>query len=115
VDEARKFAAVEEVKARLEAEAADMVAIDGVRVTTPDGWWLLRASHTQAVLVARAKARPRKAWRGCSTRSTANWRSQGWRAGTRWRTETYVIGWMASCHPRRSPGHDGAMATGTTA
>lgn len=56
VDEARKFAAVEEVKARLEAEAADMVAIDGVRVTTPDGWWLLRASHTQAVLVARAES-----------------------------------------------------------
>jgi len=56
VDEARKFAAVEEVKARLEAQGADMVAIDGVRVTTPDGWWLLRASHTQAVLVARAES-----------------------------------------------------------
>lgn len=56
VDEARKFAAVDEVKARLEAQGADMVAIDGVRVTTPDGWWLLRASHTQAVLVARAES-----------------------------------------------------------
>ena len=29
--------------------------IDGVRVNTPDGWWLLRASNTQAVLVARAE------------------------------------------------------------
>jgi phosphomannomutase len=28
-----------------------------VRVTTADGWWLLRASNTQAVLVARAEAR----------------------------------------------------------
>lgn len=56
VDEVRKFAAVDEVKARLEAQGADMVAIDGVRVTTPDGWWLLRASHTQAVLVARAES-----------------------------------------------------------
>lgn len=56
VDEARKFAAVDEVKARLDAQGADMVAIDGVRVTTPDGWWLLRASHTQAVLVARAES-----------------------------------------------------------
>jgi phosphomannomutase len=27
-----------------------------VRVRTPDGWWLLRASNTQAVLVARAEA-----------------------------------------------------------
>jgi len=27
-----------------------------VRVMTADGWWLLRASNTQAVLVARAEA-----------------------------------------------------------
>ena len=30
--------------------------VDGVRVKTKDGWWLLRASNTQAVLVARAEA-----------------------------------------------------------
>jgi phosphomannomutase len=28
-----------------------------VRVTTQDGWWLLRASNTQDVLVARAESR----------------------------------------------------------
>ena len=33
-----------------------MSDIDGVRVQTDDGWWLLRASNTQAVLVARAEA-----------------------------------------------------------
>jgi phosphomannomutase len=33
-----------------------MTDIDGVRVKTKDGWWLLRASNTQAVLVARAEA-----------------------------------------------------------
>ena len=33
-----------------------MTDIDGVRVRTADGWWLLRASNTQAVLVARAKS-----------------------------------------------------------
>ena len=33
-----------------------MSDIDGVRVLTADGWWLLRASNTQAVLVARAEA-----------------------------------------------------------
>jgi phosphomannomutase len=27
-----------------------------VRVRTADGWWLLRASNTQAVLVARAES-----------------------------------------------------------
>jgi phosphomannomutase len=29
---------------------------DGARVNTADGWWLLRASNTQDVLVARAEA-----------------------------------------------------------
>jgi phosphomannomutase len=33
-----------------------MTDIDGVRVRTSDGWWLLRASNTQAVLVARAES-----------------------------------------------------------
>jgi phosphomannomutase len=55
-DDTRKFAVVEEVAARLRAAGAEMSDIDGVRVRTPDGWWLLRASNTQAVLVARAEA-----------------------------------------------------------
>jgi phosphomannomutase len=53
----QKFAVIETVKARLAAEHAEVNAIDGVRVTTKDGWWLLRASNTQAVLVARAEAK----------------------------------------------------------
>ncbi|MXO75270.1 phosphomannomutase [Altererythrobacter aerius] len=56
VDESRKFAAIEEVKARLSGTGADVDGTDGVRVTTPDGWWLLRASNTQDVLVARAES-----------------------------------------------------------
>jgi phosphomannomutase len=52
----RKFAVIDEVKARLEAAGATVSAVDGVRVNTADGWWLLRASNTQAVLVARAEA-----------------------------------------------------------
>lgn len=56
VDEVRKFQVVDEVKARLAAAGADVNDIDGVRVNTPDGWWLLRASNTQDVLVARAEA-----------------------------------------------------------
>ncbi len=57
VDESRKFAVVDEVLERLEAEGADVNRTDGARVSTPDGWWLLRASNTQDVLVARAEAR----------------------------------------------------------
>ena len=56
-DDTRKFEVVQEVAARLRAARADLNDIDGVRVLTPDGWWLLRASNTQAVLVARAEAR----------------------------------------------------------
>lgn len=56
VDESRKFAVVDEVLARLEAEGANINRTDGARVNTPDGWWLLRASNTQDVLVARAEA-----------------------------------------------------------
>ena len=52
-----KFDAVARVKTNLEAEGAAVNAIDGVRVSTEDGWWLLRASNTQAVLVARAEAK----------------------------------------------------------
>jgi len=55
-DDRRKFAVIEEVAARLSAEGAKVSATDGVRVQTPDGWWLLRASNTQAVLVARCEA-----------------------------------------------------------
>jgi len=56
VDAARKFAVVDEVRERLGAAGAKVDATDGVRVSTADGWWLLRASNTQDVLVARAEA-----------------------------------------------------------
>ena len=57
VDESRKFAVVDEVRVRLSADGAKVDATDGVRVSTEDGWWLLRASNTQDVLVARAEAK----------------------------------------------------------
>ena len=55
--EERKFAIIEEVRNRL-AQQTDVTVndIDGVRVSTKDGWWLLRASNTQNVLVARAES-----------------------------------------------------------
>jgi phosphomannomutase len=55
-DEARKFAIVAEVAERVRRQGTEVVAIDGVRVKSPDGWWLVRASNTQAVIVARAEA-----------------------------------------------------------
>ncbi len=51
-----KFDAVKRIKTNLEKEGADFSDIDGVRVAVDEGWWLLRASNTQAVLVARCEA-----------------------------------------------------------
>ena len=59
--EERKFGVVAEVLARLRAAGADVNETDGARVTTADGWWLLRASNTQDVLVARVEARSQAA------------------------------------------------------
>ncbi len=56
-DDLRKFAVIEEVKRRLQKAGADFSDVDGVRVNSKDGWWLLRASNTQAMLVARCEAR----------------------------------------------------------
>ncbi|HEX7872178.1 MAG TPA: phosphomannomutase/phosphoglucomutase [Sphingobium sp.] len=57
VEESRKFKAVEEILVRLRAAGASIDETDGARVVTADGWWLLRASNTQDVLVARAEAK----------------------------------------------------------
>ncbi|MEH3100021.1 phosphoglucomutase/phosphomannomutase PgmG [Sphingomonas adhaesiva] len=57
VAEARKAAVVEEVAARLAGTDARVDTTDGLRVSDDDGWWLLRASNTQAALTLRAEAR----------------------------------------------------------
>ncbi|MBI2234611.1 MAG: phosphomannomutase/phosphoglucomutase [Micavibrio aeruginosavorus] len=61
VDEREKFnlvaSVVKSVKAASAADPSISVNdIDGARVNTPDGWWLLRASNTQNVLVTRCEA-----------------------------------------------------------
>ncbi len=61
VDETRKFAVIDEILDRLVKSGAAVDSTDGARVTTPDGWWLLRASNTQDVLVARAEAKDQPA------------------------------------------------------
>ena len=56
VPEERKFAVITEVKERLASSGASVIAVDGVRVSQDGGWWLLRASNTQNVLVCRCEA-----------------------------------------------------------
>ena len=52
----RKFQVADEIGARLRAAGATFTGIDGVRAESADGWWLLRASNTQPMLVARCEA-----------------------------------------------------------
>jgi phosphomannomutase len=52
----RKQSIISEVAARLAATGANVNMTDGVRVTTKDGWWLLRASGTESKLTARCEA-----------------------------------------------------------
>jgi phosphomannomutase len=52
----RKFSVMDEVKKQLEKNGTKFSGVDGVRVMSEDGWWLLRASNTQAVLVARCES-----------------------------------------------------------
>src|SRR4029077_11842892 len=44
----RKFAVVEEVARRLAQAGAKVSDVDGVRVSTGDGWWVSRRSHRPA-------------------------------------------------------------------
>jgi phosphomannomutase len=55
-DDTRKFSVIDEVKARLLKQKRSFHDVDGVRVNHPDGWWLLRASNTQPMLVARCES-----------------------------------------------------------
>ena len=49
------------VKQRLDGVSGIKVNdIDGVRVLNADGWWLLRASNTEAVLVARCESKTKE-------------------------------------------------------
>jgi phosphomannomutase len=58
--EHRKSAVMHEVAERLTHSNADVNTLDGLRVTTGAGWWLLRASGTEAKLTARCEAADRE-------------------------------------------------------
>ncbi|MEE4249116.1 MAG: phosphomannomutase/phosphoglucomutase [Alcanivoracaceae bacterium] len=52
-----KFAVVDKLKSKAEAFGGSASTIDGLRVDFEDGWGLVRASNTTAVLVARFEGR----------------------------------------------------------
>ena len=54
--ETEKFLIVEKLKKILKKDKKKFISIDGVRYSTKDGWWLVRASNTQNIIVARCEA-----------------------------------------------------------
>jgi len=47
---------LKKLQSDLKAKNIDFNDIDGVRANDDNGWWLIRASNTQPILVARCEA-----------------------------------------------------------
>jgi phosphomannomutase/phosphoglucomutase len=54
--EEKKFEVVKRATEAFRSKGYSLVDVDGVRVTFPDGWGLIRASNTQPILVLRYEA-----------------------------------------------------------
>lgn len=55
VEERKKFGIIQSLAAELVKDGASVNQLDGVRVTNEYGWWLVRASNTDAKLVIRCE------------------------------------------------------------
>jgi phosphomannomutase len=55
-DDEKKFKVIENLQKKMQELKKDYIAIDGIRYDFEDGWWLIRASNTQPVLVSRIEA-----------------------------------------------------------
>ncbi|MFH1055208.1 MAG: phosphomannomutase/phosphoglucomutase [Candidatus Altiarchaeota archaeon] len=63
VPEEIKFKLVDEVRKEFEGKY-DVITVDGVRVQTPDGWGLMRASNTQPAVILRFEGKTEKKLEG---------------------------------------------------
>jgi phosphomannomutase len=52
----KKFEIINKVTSNQKRKNQEIIDIDGIRVSSENGWWLLRASNTQAELVLRCEA-----------------------------------------------------------
>ena len=52
----KKFDIIEQVISNQKNKNVNIIDIDGLRVLNETGWWLLRASNTEAELVLRCEA-----------------------------------------------------------
>ena len=58
--EEKKFALVQRCTEKLRAKNLELITVDGVRATWPDGWGLIRASNTTPILVVRYEAKTKE-------------------------------------------------------
>ncbi len=56
-EDSEKFKIIQKIKSYLAKLNIEFNDTDGVRVNDKNGWWLIRASNTQAILVARCEAK----------------------------------------------------------
>lgn len=56
IDETQKLKVIEHIKNKLTAQGLVFNDIDGVRVNVDNGWWLLRSSNTEAMLIIRCES-----------------------------------------------------------
>ena len=54
--EKEKFIIIDKLRYKLKKEKKNYIGIDGVRYVTKDGWWLVRASNTQNIIVGRCES-----------------------------------------------------------
>lgn len=56
VSDESKFGIIEKIKQVVKSQNLDFIDIDGIRVNTKNGWWLLRASNTGPAIIARCES-----------------------------------------------------------
>ena len=56
-DDEKKFELIENISIRQKKTGKKIIDVDGLRVISKDGWWLLRASNTQPSIVLRCESK----------------------------------------------------------
>lgn len=59
--EEEKFKIIENIKDQFHSKKIPFNDVDGVRMSNSEGWWIIRASNTQAVLTAKCEAKSENA------------------------------------------------------
>jgi phosphomannomutase len=73
-----RYQLIEDIKGRLTNEGIDFNELDGIRVTTTEGFWLLRASNTQPHLTIYCEGVSEEALKSCKDQMVAQVEASGY-------------------------------------